>query len=168
MIVWPAVKSNGWVANFLIYFHFLVHLILIKSFKSEFSNLFYKLKFYHCIFICTFLLYCGTGTYLFSLDEESCYVFSIRSNFCDFLASDGTTLLSDHKSIRLNRISLHHTPRLFEDHSRGVIFLVTNRVQCCFIFSVLMETELIDWSSRMNKLCTFVMLQMALLPRNMM
>ena len=48
--------------------------------------------------IITFLLFWGTRDYLFSSDEESCYVFSTRNNCCEFLAPDGANFQSVRQS----------------------------------------------------------------------
>ena len=46
----------------------------------------------------TLLLHFGTRAYLFSPDEGSCYVFSTRNNYCEFLAFYGVTFQSVIKS----------------------------------------------------------------------
>ena len=60
-----------------------------------FKSIFNKLKSWHCISFCTFLLNIGTHAYQFSPEEGLCYVFSTGNNCCKFLASYGVIFQSD-------------------------------------------------------------------------
>ena len=50
---------------------------------------FWKKNHLYYLCVCAWSLHFGTRAYLFSPDEGSCYIFSIRNNCCEFLASYG-------------------------------------------------------------------------------
>ena len=62
-------------------------LIQAKTGKDECQN-------GRATYVGTLLLHFGTHAYLFLPEEGSCYVFSTRNNYSEFLASDGVIFKS--------------------------------------------------------------------------